>query len=96
MMFCDDDLCFATPSYPLDEVVDPTGAGDTFAGGFMGYIAHSGDTSVNNIRKAVVCGSTLAPFNVEGFSIDRLRSLTPQEISDRYGEFKDMVFFEPM
>lgn len=96
MMFCDESLCFSAPSYPLAEVVDPTGAGDSFAGGFMGYLAHTGDSSYNNIRKAVVCGSTIASFNVEGFSLKRLRDLTPREISHRYNEFKDMVFFDSL
>jgi sugar/nucleoside kinase (ribokinase family) len=96
MMFCGSALCFAAPSYPLEEVVDPTGAGDSFAGGFIGYLAHTGDTTERNIRRAVIYGSTMASYNVEGFSLDRLRSLTPSDISTRYNEFKEMVSFEPM
>ena len=95
LMFCDE-ICFAAPSYPLEEVVDPTGAGDSFAGGFIGYLAHTGDTSERNIRRAVIYGSTMASYNVEGFSLDRLRRLTPRDISSRYNEFREMVFFEPM
>lgn len=89
-------LCFAAPSYPLEEVVDPTGAGDTFAGGFVGYLAHTGDASERNIRKAIICGSTMASYNVEGFSLNRLSQLTTQDISDRYSEFGSLVHFEPM
>lgn len=96
LMFCDSTLCFAAPSYPLEEVVDPTGAGDSFAGGFIGYLAHTGDISERNIRKAVIFGSTMASHNVEGFSLERFRKITPQDISTRYNEFKEMVFFEEM
>jgi len=95
-LMCRDGICFAAPSYPLEEVVDPTGAGDSFAGGFIGYLAHTGDTSERNIRKAIIYGSTMASYNVEGFSLDRLRRLTPRDISSRYNEFKEIVFFEPM
>lgn len=94
MMF-NGSLCFAAPSFPLEEVVDPTGAGDTFAGGFIGYLAHTGDVTERNIRRAIICGSTMASYNVEGFSLSRLGALTPQDISDRYGEFRDLVHFEP-
>jgi ribokinase len=96
MMFCDDALCFAAPSYPLEEVVDPTGAGDSFAGGFIGYLAHTGDTSARNIRKAIICGSTIASYNVEGFSLSKLSELTPHDISERYSAFQHLVHFEPM
>jgi sugar/nucleoside kinase (ribokinase family) len=97
LMFCDgDDLCFAAPSYPLEEVVDPTGAGDTFAGGFIGYLAGSGDTSDEGVRRAVIYGSTLASFNVEGFSLSRMKELTEDDITGRYNEFKQIVFFEHM
>lgn len=96
LMFCDSSLCFAAPSYPLEEVVDPTGAGDSFAGGFIGYLAHTGDASERNIRKAVIYGSTMASHNVEGFSLKRFREIGPKDISDRYNEFKEMVFFESM
>ena len=69
---------FLTPAYPLERVVDPTGAGDTFAAGFMGYLAHSGNLSVEALRRAVVHGTVVASFTVEDFSIDRLRTLTPR------------------
>ncbi len=95
MMFCDG-LCFAAPSYPLEEVVDPTGAGDSFAGGFIGYLAGRGDISEDSIRKAIICGSTMASYNVEGFSLDRLKTLTGREISERYKAFREMVRFEEL
>ena len=87
-----DDSFFAAPSYPLEEVVDPTGAGDSFAGGFMGYLAHTDDISERNVRKAVVYGSVLASYNVEDFSLGRLRKLTERDISVRYNEFRAIAF----
>ncbi|MBI2844290.1 MAG: sugar kinase [Armatimonadetes bacterium] len=95
MMFCDN-VCFAAPSYPLEDVVDPTGAGDSFAGGFIGYLARTRDTREPNIRKAVVYGSTMASHNVQGFSLEVFRKLTHEDIAERYNEFKQMVFFEPV
>jgi len=95
VMFCNG-ICFAAPSYPLEEVVDPTGAGDSFAGGFMGYLAGTGDVSESSIRKAVICGSTMASYNVEGFSLERLKTLTGREVSERYKAFREMVRFEEM
>jgi len=85
---------FSAPSYPLEEVRDPTGAGDTFAGGFIGYVAHRDDPSEPNLRRAVVHGSVLASFNVEDFSLDRLRTLTQAEIRERYREFQRIAFFD--
>lgn len=93
MLFTDRSF-FSAPSYPLDEVVDPTGAGDSFAGGFMGYIASTGDVSDVNLRKAIVCGSTVASFNVEDFSLRRMSKLTMDDISKRYDEFKTICYFE--
>ena len=78
----------------LEDTVDPTGAGDTFAGGFMGYLANSHNFQESGIRKAIIFGSVMASFTVERFSIDRLRSLTFQEIEDRYREFKRLTLFE--
>lgn len=89
-----DDAYFAAPSYPLEEVKDPTGAGDSFAGGFIGYIAASDDTSESNLRKATIFGSTLASFNVEDFSLGRLSRLTRGDIEKRYTEFRDIARFE--
>jgi ribokinase len=85
---------FAAPSYPLEEVRDPTGAGDSFAGGFVGYLAHTDDPTDENLRKAVVCGSAMASFCVQDFSLRRLESLTPQEIMERCSEFRRISSFE--
>ena len=85
---------FAAPAYPLEEVFDPTGAGDTFAGGFMGYLANTGNLSEEGVRQAIVFGSVMASFNVEAFSLDRLKSLTYPEIEARYRSFKKMTHFE--
>jgi sugar/nucleoside kinase (ribokinase family) len=84
---------FAAPAYPLEEVFDPTGAGDTFAGGFMGYLANTGDTSETGIRQAIIFGSVMASFNVEDFSLDRLKRLDYREIEERYRGFKAMTHF---
>ena len=89
-----DHTYFSAPSYPLEEVKDPTGAGDSFAGGFIGYVASTDDISEANIRKATIYGSTLASFDVEDFSLSRLSSLTQSDIADRYDEFKQIAFFE--
>jgi sugar/nucleoside kinase (ribokinase family) len=93
LMFTDSSV-FAAPAYPLEEVFDPTGAGDTFAGGFMGYLANTGDTSEAGIRQAIIFGSVMASFNVEAFSLDRLRTLTYREIQERFRQFKAMTHFE--
>ena len=85
---------FSSPAYPLEEVFDPTGAGDTFAGGLMGYLANSGDLSEDSIRRAIIFGSVMASFNVEAFSLGRLDTLTLPEIKTRYSEFKRLTHFE--
>jgi len=85
---------FSAPAYPLENIVDPTGAGDTFAGGFMGYLANSGSFQEKELRKAIIFGSVMASFTVEQFSIDRLRSLTFPEIENRYGVFKKLTYFD--
>ena len=84
---------FAAPAYPLEEVFDPTGAGDTFAGGFMGYLANTGDLSEKGIRQAIIFGSVMASFNVEDFSLNRLKRLDYKEIEERYRELKSMTHF---
>ncbi|MDH7603192.1 MAG: PfkB family carbohydrate kinase, partial [Armatimonadota bacterium] len=96
VLYCDSDLCFMAAPYPLYEVVDPTGAGDTFAGGFMGYMARVGVIDRNHLRRAVVYGSTLASFNVQDFSLNRLRTLTISDINKRYEEFRRIVHFDPV
>lgn len=88
------DCVFSMPAYPLEEVSDPTGAGDTFAGGFMGHLARTGDLSEANLRRAVVYGSVMASFAVEEFGLTRLLRLTPQEIELRYREFKNLTHFD--
>ena len=88
---------FATPAFPLESVFDPTGAGDSFAGGFMGYIARSGSTGKiddHTLRRAVIYGSVMASFNVEEFSCDRVRRLQAEEIQDRFRQFKEFTHFE--
>jgi sugar/nucleoside kinase (ribokinase family) len=85
------DSVFAIPAFPLEEVFDPTGAGDTFAGGFMGEIARSGDTSEGGLRRAIVYGSVLASYCVEDFSLDRLRTLTRDDIERRYRQFVSLT-----
>jgi len=85
---------FSAPAYPLEEVFDPTGAGDTFAGGFMGYLANTGDPSEEGIRQAIIFGSVMASFNVEDFSLNRLKSLDYPEIEERYRSFKAMTHFQ--
>ncbi len=85
---------FSAPAYPLEDIYDPTGAGDSFAGGLMGYIAYTGDVGEENLRKAIIFGSVMASFNVESFSLDRLRNLTMNDIHTRYREFKRLTHFE--
>jgi sugar/nucleoside kinase (ribokinase family) len=85
---------FAAPAYPLEEVFDPTGAGDTFGGGFLGYLASSPAHDDEALRRAVIMGSTLASFCVEAFSLDRLLRLTRPEIDDRFRLFKRLTHFE--
>jgi sugar/nucleoside kinase (ribokinase family) len=85
---------FAAPAYPLEEVVDPTGAGDTFGGGFMGYLAKARDLGPQAVRRAMFYGSVMASFLVEDFSLDRLRNLSDGEIEGRYRAFRDLTHFE--
>ena len=87
---------FAAPAMPLESVVDPTGAGDTFAGGFVGYLASTGQHDDAALRRAVVMGSTMASFCVEAFSLDRLLKLTRPEIDERYREFEKLTRFESL
>jgi sugar/nucleoside kinase (ribokinase family) len=87
---------FAAPALPLETVVDPTGAGDTFAGGFLGYLASAPDLGDAPLRRAVVMGSTLASFCVEAFSLDRLLTLTRPEIDARYAVFERLTRFESL
>lgn len=94
VMYCDGSTCFAAASYPLEEVIDPTGAGDSFAGGFMGYLAGAGTLDEPTVRRAVIFGSTLASYNVQDFSLERLKRLSMRDINDRYEEFRRIVHFD--
>ena len=85
---------FAVPAYPVEKVVDPTGAGDSFAGGFMGCLSQKGIVNDTTLRQAVIYGSVMASFDVEAFSLDRMRHLTQEVILRRYREFREMTFFE--
>ncbi|HLT36902.1 MAG TPA: PfkB family carbohydrate kinase [Enhygromyxa sp.] len=84
---------FATPALPLEDVVDPTGAGDSFAGGFMGHLARTGEITGENVRKAIIWGSTMASYCVQGFSYDRLRGLSREDVARRYQQFVDLTSF---
>ncbi len=84
---------FLCPAYPIDEAVDPTGAGDTFAGAMMGYLAATGDITSLNVRRAVAYGAVAASFTVEAFGVDRLRTLTLDEVEARFHTFQEMVEF---
>ena len=84
---------FSAPAYPLEELSDPTGAGDCFAGGFVGYLAKSQDTTEDKLRKAVIYGSVMASFNVEDFSLGRLKTLTNDEIEKRFESFRKLTQF---
>lgn len=85
---------FSAPALPLEEVFDPTGAGDTFAGGFMGYIAKTGDISFENLRRAIIFGSAMASFCVEKFGTERLKSLPKEELDGRIQEFINLAQFD--
>lgn len=85
---------FAIPAYPLEAVFDPTGAGDTFAGGFMGYLASQSQIDDAALRRAIIFGSVMASFNVEEFGTERVQRLTHEEINRRFGDFKRMTHFE--
>jgi sugar/nucleoside kinase (ribokinase family) len=85
---------FAAPALPLEEIVDPTGAGDTFAGGFMGYLARTGEVTPRAICHAMICGSVMASFAVEGVSLDRLKRLDMTAIARRFRAFYELTHFE--
>lgn len=85
---------FAIPAYPLESVFDPTGAGDTFAGGFMGYLASQDVADEAAMRRAIIFGSVMASFNVEEFGTERVQRLTHEEINERFAAFKRMTHFE--
>jgi sugar/nucleoside kinase (ribokinase family) len=96
VLFFSEGSVFAAPAYPLENVFDPTGAGDTFAGGFVGYLANTGNLSPEGIRQAIVYGSVMASFTVEDFSLNRLRILDYPQIENRYREFKALTHFDSL
>ena len=85
---------FGAPAFPLEDVRDPTGAGDSFAGGFLGYLAATGNRSVDAFKQAIIFGSVMASFAVESFSLDRLRILDYKEVHERFRAFKQLTHFE--
>lgn len=89
LLFTENGL-FSVPAYPVEDIFDPTGAGDTFLGGFTGWLDRTGDTSEYNLRRAVVFGSVMASYCVEKFGPERLKDLSQQEIYDRYNEFMEL------
>ena len=92
----DQEHIFSCPALPIADVIDPTGAGDTFAGGFMGTLATAPRLDLATVRRAMVMGSVMASFNVEKFSLERMRELTRTEIHARFGEFKRLTHFEDL
>lgn len=90
----DKDSVFFAPALPLEEVFDPTGAGDTFAGGFIGHLAKTGDISFENMKRGIIVGSAMASFCVEKFGATRLKEITKEDINGRIQQFKDLVSFE--
>lgn len=89
-----EETVFSAPAYPLEDINDPTGAGDAFAGGFAGWLAKTDDLSVENLKRAVIYGSTLASFCVCKFSVDGMRDLTHLQIQDRYRSFMQLSRFD--
>jgi len=93
LLFHEENVFFA-PALPLEEVFDPTGAGDTFAGGFIGHLAKTGDISFENMKRGIIVGSAMASFCVEKFGPTRLKEVNAADISNRIQQFKDLVSFE--
>lgn len=95
LMFSDSTV-FSAPAFPLESVFDPTGAGDSFAGGFMGYISNANNIDESTVRQAIIFGSAMASFNVEDFSLNRLKNLSYKEIEERFREFKRLTDFDDL
>jgi len=93
LLFCKDHVFYA-PALPLEDVFDPTGAGDTFAGGFIGFLASTNDISFDNMKKAIIYGSALASFCVEKFGTERVIELTKADVDNRVLDFVELVQFE--
>jgi sugar/nucleoside kinase (ribokinase family) len=92
LLFSGKEVFFA-PALPLEEVFDPTGAGDTFAGGFIGYLAKTDDISFENMKNAIIYGSAMASFCVEKFGTERIMDLKPEELEGRIKQFSNLVKF---
>jgi sugar/nucleoside kinase (ribokinase family) len=93
-LLVDQNTTFKVPAYPLQEVFDPTGAGDAFAGGFMAHVARTGDLAFDNLRRAMVYGSAMGSFAVEAFGVQRFEGVTLEEVHARVRAFRDLVHFE--
>lgn len=93
LLFKDNDI-FSAPAFPLEKVFDPTGAGDSFAGGFMGWLAKSDDLSIENLKRAMIYGSAIASIAVEKFSLEGLRNLDEEKITNRLSSFKNLTHYE--
>ena len=93
-LLMDQNTTFKAPAYPLQEVFDPTGAGDAFAGGFMAHVARTGDLSFDNLRRAMVYGSAMGSFAVEAFGVQRFETVTLAEVDARVRAFRDLVHFD--
>jgi sugar/nucleoside kinase (ribokinase family) len=92
-MFFSQDETYVMPAYPTPDVIDPTGAGDSFAGGYMGFIASNGDSSPTSLKRAMAYGTVTASFTVEGFSLDRLAKITRADVDLRYEDYRKMTDF---
>jgi len=93
LLFNNEQVFFA-PALPLEEVFDPTGAGDSFAGGFIGYLAETKDISFDNLKRAIIFGSAMASFSVERFGTERIQNLSSEEVDERVQQFIDLVQFD--
>jgi sugar/nucleoside kinase (ribokinase family) len=93
VIFYSDKFIFSIPAYPTDRVIDPTGAGDTFAGGFMGYLTWAKKINAASIKKAIAYGSVAASFNVEDFGLNRTSRLTLDDLERRLSMFRKLVLF---
>jgi sugar/nucleoside kinase (ribokinase family) len=92
-LFVNSDIVFPAPAYPMEEIVDPTGAGDSFAGGFMGYIAKQNNANISTLKEAVIYGNVMGAFAVEGFGLKKLLATTNEDVQNRYEIFRNIVKF---